>query len=485
MPRKKSSKRPSVKHDPAVGERIVAAALAHPDFGVRRLTRFLKNEGITASESAIQTTLRTHGLHPCKLRLALLEKRHLNEGLQLTEEQKTALQNFKTGIREPAPIPPPAAVLPEPPEKLEERPPAPAAFLAFSPEPEKDAGPEPAAHESVPAPALDQRALEISAAAPIIDFPMRKRRKKAGRSRWVFRGFKIALVCLAIYMGAGTALKIRELLYQAPESSMLSTAQSEPDIRNAQSKVRSNPVETYRVIWERNLFKVAEPAKKQKPPESIDVDKIAVAENNIGLKLIGTVLANDPRLNSAIINVDATRRQGVFREKESVGGFLIKGILRNSIIIENDKGQLKRLIVENADLTTIGASKASQPKPAEPRADSNPPLEFTSTPAAVEIRRAEVRSALTGIQRSNMASSFSPYLFDGKPDGFYIVNPGPKGILTRIGLRTGDLVRGVEGMQLERPGDSVGFFERLLEGGEFSVLVQRGDQIQVLQLVIN
>jgi type II secretory pathway component PulC len=286
-------------------------------------------------------------------------------------------------------------------------------------------------------------------------------------------------------MGAETTLKIRDLLYQESEFSMPSTAQPEPDIRKAQSKVRSKAIETYRIIWERNLFKVAEPAKKQKPPESIDVDKIAVAENNIGLKLIGTVLANDPRLNSAIINVDATRRQGVFREKESVGGFLIKGILRNSIIIENDKGQLKRLIVENADLTTIGASKASRPKPAEPREDSNPPLEITSTPAAVEIRRAEVRSALSGIQRSTAASSFSPYLFDGKPDGFYIVNPGPKGILTRIGLRTGDLVRGVEGMQLERPGDSVGFFERLLEGGEFSVLVQRGDQIQVLQLVIN
>lgn len=299
------------------------------------------------------------------------------------------------------------------------------------------------------------------------------------------RGFKTALVCLAIYMSAETALKIRDLLNQEPESSMASTVQPEPDIRNAQSKVRSKPEETYRVIWERNLFKVAEPAKKRKTQESIDVDKIEVAENSIGLKLIGTLLANDPKLNSAVINVDATRRQGVFRENESVGGFLIKGILRNSVIIENDKGQLKRLTVENADLTTIGASKASQPKPAEPRADSNLPLEITSTPAPVEIRRAEVRSALSGIQRSKMASSFSPYLFDGKPDGFYIVNPGPKGILTRIGLRTGDLVRGVEGMHLERPGDSVGFFERLLEGGAFSVLVQRGDQIQLLELVIN
>ncbi len=88
-----------------------------------------------------------------------------------------------------------------------------------------------------------------------------------------------------------------------------------------------SPMETYRVIWERNLFKVSEPPKKADLHENIDVEKIAVAEEGLGLKLIGTVLASDPKLNYAAIDVAATRSQGVFREKERVGGVLIKGIL--------------------------------------------------------------------------------------------------------------------------------------------------------------
>ena len=65
------------------------------------------------------------------------------------------------------------------------------------------------------------------------------------------------------------------------------------------------------------------------------MEKIAVAEKDLGLKLIGTVLASDPKLNYAVIDVAATRSQGVFREKEHVGGVLIKGISRNNVLIEN------------------------------------------------------------------------------------------------------------------------------------------------------
>ena len=102
MSGKKSSKRPSIKQDPAVQKRIAAAALEHPDFGFRRLARLLKNEGTKTSEGAIRSTLQEQGLHPCDPRLSLREKRHLNEGLQLTEEQKAALEKFSPSLREPA-----------------------------------------------------------------------------------------------------------------------------------------------------------------------------------------------------------------------------------------------------------------------------------------------------------------------------------------------------------------------------------------------
>jgi hypothetical protein len=38
-------------------------------------------------------------------------------------------------------------------------------------------------------------------------------------------------------------------------------------------------METYRVIWERNLFKVSEPTRKADLHENIDVGKIAVPKD--------------------------------------------------------------------------------------------------------------------------------------------------------------------------------------------------------------
>jgi hypothetical protein len=210
MSRKKSSKRPSIKQDPAVQERIAAAALEHRDFGVRRLSRLLKKEGTKASESAIRSILQDKGLHPCKLRLILLKERHLNEGFQLTEEQRVALENFNPSLREPEPALPIAAVLPETPEKPEEPEPAPESPVAVSPETGKAAGPgpEPAAPVALPAPTPELRAVKVSAAAPMVRIPARRGWKKAGVHQWMFRAFKAAVICIAIYVAAGIAWKI-------------------------------------------------------------------------------------------------------------------------------------------------------------------------------------------------------------------------------------------------------------------------------------
>jgi hypothetical protein len=223
--------------------------------------------------------------------------------------------------------------------------------------------------------------LKSAAAPAAVGVPIKGGLRRTGKHQWVFRVFKAAFLCLAIYVGAGSALKIRAMLHQEPQSSIALAVQSIPDVPQVQAQARSKPLEEYRVIWERNLFKVSEQVKRELIPKNLDIDKIAAAENNIGLKLIGTVLANDPSLNYAIIDVAATRRQAVFREKESVGEFLIRKILRTDVILETAQGQIKRLSVDNADLRNIGAPKAlppfslsnSKPIRLERRSSMNPP----------------------------------------------------------------------------------------------------------------
>jgi general secretion pathway protein C len=306
---------------------------------------------------------------------------------------------------------------------------------------------------------------------------------RGGMNRWIFRAFKAALVCVAIYVGAGSALKIRAILHLEPGSSLASIPQPGPDIQHvAQARPRS--LETYRAIWERNLFKVSEQENKEPPPQSIQVNKIAFAENNIGLKLIGTVMATDPGLSYAIIDVAATRRQAVYRENESVGAATIKEILRNTVIIDTGKGQINRLSVEHADLMNLADSKMSRTKPMEAKANSYTSQEIESSSIAVQVPLDEVKSSLSSAQIKTAAFSLSPQLSDGRLDGFTVLSPGPQNIFTRIGLQPGDLIRSVEGVQFKSPGDRVGFFKRLTDGGDFSLLTQRSGHVRLLRLEV-
>jgi type II secretory pathway component PulC len=89
------------------------------------------------------------------------------------------------------------------------------------------------------------------------------------------------------------------------------------------------------------------------------------------------------------------------------------------------------------------------------------------------------------MQLAMAASSLSPHTGEGKSDGFYVVGPGPQNILPRLGLLPGDLIMGMDGVHLQNPEDTEELFEKFADGGEFFILVQRGDRIQNLHLVIN
>ena len=97
---KRSSRKSSIKLSPENRERIAAAALEHPDLGIRRLSSLLAGEGIKATEARLHSVLKKQNLHTRELRLKLLEERHLNEGLTLSELQQQELHDFNPCLRE-------------------------------------------------------------------------------------------------------------------------------------------------------------------------------------------------------------------------------------------------------------------------------------------------------------------------------------------------------------------------------------------------
>jgi hypothetical protein len=85
---------------PEVVGRILALSMDHPSWGCVKLSDWLKLQGIFVSSPTIQNILIKHDLGQKYQRLLELERRHLQEGLALTEEQVKAIEKANPCFRE-------------------------------------------------------------------------------------------------------------------------------------------------------------------------------------------------------------------------------------------------------------------------------------------------------------------------------------------------------------------------------------------------
>lgn len=85
---------------PEVAEKVIELSLQRPTWGCVKLSDLLKLQGVNVSSPTIQNILIKQGLGQKYERLLELERRHLEEGLELTAEQIKALEKANPCFRE-------------------------------------------------------------------------------------------------------------------------------------------------------------------------------------------------------------------------------------------------------------------------------------------------------------------------------------------------------------------------------------------------
>jgi general secretion pathway protein C len=242
--------------------------------------------------------------------------------------------------------------------------------------------------------------------------------------------------------------------------------------------------EEYKVIWDRNLFGVSAAAIPSSKPEQAAIEQIALASRDVGLRLIGTVVADDPNLNFAVIDIIATRDQGIFRERDRAGKAVIKTILRNTVIVETENGERRRLVVDEDLGRNPGSEQPSQVLPARVAAAPAPPENSTGGDRTSLVTRDEVASSFSDIPRLIEESVIIGPVHDENLHGFYLGRLRAADVLFRIGMRTGDVVKGVDGQEYGGPDDAEPFLRRLAQGGHLSVLIERRGEPRKLDVLI-
>lgn len=209
----------------------------------------------------------------------------------------------------------------------------------------------------------------------------------------------------------------------------------------------------YDIIEQRNLFCVSDKPSQAREPVKEDVIRPLA---QMGLELKGTI-AGPVDIARAII--EENRKQDIYRVSDTIKGARILAIYRNKIIMDV-RGKEEMLIIEEA----------------KSRAKSLP-ARRTSTRSSTRASIPDISGGLSGIMQNLDEyigkARIVPYFKGGKPYGFRVSNVDKDSLIYELGVRSGDVVRSVNGTAIHTPEDAFKAYQELQDASGVEVELER------------
>jgi len=336
------------------------------------------------------------------------------------------------------------------------------------PEVDMPAAEKPYSAETPPVPgSLPSATAEAKPAqpkAPIVrKVPVRRVRNGSRLSNLLsafhfFNLLNIALVVLIIFLG----LHAWQLVRKAGSEPEIHAVKAPPTKIPTLLSTAIRPLSDYRIISQRNLF-ASQNGEAPASREAVDPD-IRPAPD-LGFKLVGTVVAKTPEMCMAFIEDRITGRQYSYRQRGRIGQSVIRKILRGQIVINTGgEDMLLSMGPEHGKDSLKSAVAAVDP---------------------VQLRRKEIESTFPDYMQLMRTVSVRPHFERGQPGGILVYNIQPESILAKMGLEDGDVITAVNGEPTSRTQQAEDFYYALVDGGNVTVQIKRGETTPELRLEIN
>ncbi|QTA78563.1 putative general secretion pathway protein C [Desulfonema limicola] len=276
----------------------------------------------------------------------------------------------------------------------------------------------------------------------------------------------ILFITAAAYLGVNALYKTLTAQMDFHESDRISVYQA-VDKNNEISR----PLTYYNNITARNLFNTGDSAKA-KTAEPVQPD-VTLEKTKLNLKLWGTV-TGDQNKAYAVIEDAKKRMQDLYRKGENIQeGVSVKQILREQVILTvNGKDEI--LAMEKSDTRIASAASPGIPSPRTPFAAST-----NSTNIALD--RSVIENAINNVNNLMRDAKIRPHFKDGKPDGLTLSRIKRGSIFTKLGLRSGDIITGVDGKKIESVDDALKFYNSLKSSDNVLLEIKRRGQSQSIE----
>lgn len=215
----------------------------------------------------------------------------------------------------------------------------------------------------------------------------------------------------------------------------------------------------YQPVIERDLFKT-QATKKEKP--DIDPSEVENLEKTkLNLKLWGTITGNTGK-TYAVIEDEKKREQQLYQKGDKIQHARIKVILRKKVVLTVDG---KDEVLEMQDIVdqshrTAGRSGSGSDRS---RGDTE----------HVAVERSQIDNALKNINQLMRQIRVRPYFEDGKPSGILLSGIRNNSIFKEMGLKSGDVVKAVNGKEIKSVDDAMKFYQNLKSSSAVELQIER------------
>lgn len=327
---------------------------------------------------------------------------------------------------------------------------------------------------------------------------------------WAVKLAGIALLALVIAGGINDWLGAK--LFVVPTAPRLDVeAPAGADEGQALGRVAGSEDATA-VLRDRRIFDLdpaedevaaAPPELPEEPPEETPPTDGELEESALGIDLIGTLVAADQAASMATMQVEGQNKLGWIGTEFLDGRAKIVKIAQRHVVIQEDS----RLTVVRmwADKSAgperpgmqpgrPGIGRPTTPQPPRPVGMIERPSPSDQTQRANRIRdgikktgaydfaveRQMLDAELKDLGKLQSEARVVPHYQNQKYEGFKLVGVRPGSLYRALGIRSGDVVKSVNGTAIDSPNKALELFNQLQNSSAIKVEIERRGQPQTL-----
>jgi general secretion pathway protein C len=228
-------------------------------------------------------------------------------------------------------------------------------------------------------------------------------------------------------------------------------------------------------------LKEPEPEPFVKEPTAAESAAKAAADMNappvhtgLRVKLLGTLLAGLPEWSIASIQDAVTLKTQTYMVGDKIQNAELLEIERARVIIMNN-GRREFIDATVGDGAAPVVAVAAPPKAADTGPKDNKLGEGIKKTGdnEYEVPRNEIDKTLSNLNDVAMQARIVPAFKDGVAQGFKLFSIRPDSIYTKIGVQNGDVIKRINGYDLNSPEKALEIYSKLKEANRIDIEVER------------